>query len=206
MKKSIFTFALGIFLQLTYAQDIPQLPTSIIVTGGLNLASLAYNDYFLATDVNPGFSGGAMLRTDGDIFVLTGLQYVQANPTMADKANVQSDKVSLQFLQLPLMFGIHILKSPDYKRTLHAQLGASLSTLLSVSSNSLGISKETINNTVFNFKLGIGTDLGRFTVDINYNMLISHLYNVAGYNNRAKLKCFEFMVGYKINLGKKGED
>lgn len=206
MKNSLLAFCLALVLQFGYAQDKPEIPACLIVYGGLNMSSLQDFDYFFLSDANPGFSGGAMIRTDEDFFFSAGLHYVEANPTLTSRDGGGSEKVSFQLLQLPLMAGLKIVKSQDNARALRIQLGPSLSTLLNVSDNDLGITKDVIDKTLFTVKAGVGADLGRFVADINYNLLVSNLYDIAGANNEAHLKAWEFTLGYKINIKKKAGD
>jgi hypothetical protein len=161
-------------------------------------------NYYYSSDANAGFSGGICLRTDGDIYFLGGLQYVSVNPTMIYTADsTYSEKVNFQYLQVPLMLGFHLVKSEDLKKAFHVQLGGSFTSLLNVSENNIGIDQDNLRKTGFTFKAGVGADLWIFVADINYNLLLSHVYEDAGYNNKAKMLCWEFSLGVKIDLTKK---
>ncbi|MFI5218233.1 MAG: porin family protein [Bacteroidia bacterium] len=203
MKNLLLIGALTVLIHTANAQEKPLLPMCVILHGGVNLTSLDPNEYIYSPNAEIGFSGGAMYRTDGDLYLLGGLQYVSANPTISDAINMKSEKVNLQIFQVPLMAGVQILKSPDSKRCMHGQMGASFSILLDVAENSLGIEKENLWTTGFTFKGGIGADLGMFVVDFHYNLLLTHLHDYAGYDNKSRLLCWELSVGYKINIGDK---
>jgi hypothetical protein len=195
---AIFT----LFVCSANAQEKPLLPMCVILHGSVNLTSLDAHEYVYSPHAQVGFGGGAQFRTDGDVYLLGGLQYVSVNPVITESVHYTSEKVNLQILQIPLMGGIQIVKSVDSKKCMHAQIGASLSTLLSVADNSLGIEKENLWKTGFTFKTGVGADLWMFVVDFHYNLLLTHVYDYSGSDNKSRLLCWEFSVGYKINVGK----
>lgn len=194
----ITSFALG-----NAAAQSGDMPRSIYVNGAFNLAALPASDYYFNSEANPGFSGGAMFRTDGDLYLLAGIQYVNVSPTMQYWNGTIADEVNMQLLQIPVMAGLHVAKSPDLKRALHLNLGGSFSTLLDIGENDLGITKDDLKSTGFTVKTGIGADLWRFVVDLNYNLLLTHVYDIAGYNNKAKLMCWELSIGYRFDLKQK---
>ncbi|MEO8148628.1 MAG: outer membrane beta-barrel protein [Bacteroidia bacterium] len=201
----MYKYILSIFfsfitLNLFAQSDESVMPYSIIINGALNLAGLSHNDIMFESKANPGFSGGALFRTNGDLYLLAGVQYVSVNPTLTSKNTYATEKVSMQYFQIPVMAGYHIYKTDDLKKCIHAQLGGSFSTLLDVSENSLGIEQDNLKKTGFTVKAGVGADLWIFVADINYNLLLTHVYEEAGYNNKAKLMNWEFSLGVKINL------
>jgi hypothetical protein len=206
MMKNILTIVLfSITIYTARAQDKPLLPMSVILNGTINLTSLEPHEYLYSPKAGLGFGGGAQFRTDGDVFLLGGLQYLSVNPTIADKSSDKSEKITLTMLQIPVMAGIHFVKSHDSKRCLHGQIGASFSILLDVADNGLGIKKENLWSTGFTFKAGVGADLYRFVVDLHYNLLLTHVYEESGWDNKSRLVDWEFTVGYKIDIGKKGK-
>lgn len=207
MKKIILSISLCIMTLASFAQDDELvMPYSVIVNGALNLTGLSSNDYHFDSKAHPGFTGGAALRTNGDFYVLGGFQYVSVNPTLTDKTSHLSEKINMQYLQIPLMAGYHIVKSKDLKQCMHSQLGGSFSSLLSVSENNLGINQDALRKTGFTVKAGVGADLWMFVFDINYNLLLTHVYEEGGYNNKAKLMSWEFSLGAKFNLWNKVHD
>ncbi len=203
MKNIIKTAVFTLLIHAANAQDKPLLPMCVILDGSVNLTSLDPNEYIYSPNAGLGFGGGALFRTDGDVYLLGGFQYVSANPTITINSGTQSEKVNMQLLQIPLMGGIQIFKSQDSKKCMHGQMGASLSTLLNVSENSLGVEQENLWKTGFTFKAGIGADLWMFVADLHYNLLLTHVYDYSGYDNKSRLVCWEFSIGYKIDIGKK---
>jgi hypothetical protein len=202
MKKTILTCLLGILFLFTYAQEKPEMHASVIFYGGFNLTTIQQYDYFYASNANPGFSGGAMIRSNGDLYLTGGMQYVSVDPTMTNKQADKTEKVSLQYFQVPIMAGWHFVKSKESTRAMHVQLGASITRLLSVSQNSLGIDEDNLERTGLTVKAGLGADLWRFVVDFHYNLLLTHIYDEPGYNNQSNLMCWEFSVGFKIPINK----
>lgn len=206
MKNYFLSVSICLLTLAVSAQDEPVMPYSIIANGAVNLAGLSKNDYEFDSKANAGFTGGAVLRTNGDFFILGGFQYVSVNPTLTYKTTEETEKINLQFLQIPIMAGLHIVKSKDLKQCMHAQLGGSFSSLLSVSENDLGINQDDLKKTGFTVKAGVGADLWIFVADINYNLLLTQVYEESGYNNKAKLMSWEFSLGVKLNLWTKERD
>lgn len=203
MKNTILITAFITLMHTAKAQDKPDLPMCVILNGTANLTTIGKYDYFFSSDANPGFGAGGMFRTDGDFYLLGGIQYVNAKPTLTYYSTSQSEKVTMQLLQIPLMGGMQFVKSADSKKCFHGQMGASFSMLLDVSDNDLGIQEDDLWNTGFTFKAGIGADLWMFVADINYNLLLTHVYDMPGDDNKVRLMCWEFSLGIKIDIGEK---
>jgi hypothetical protein len=203
MKKTILILINCLLMFNCFSQEKPDLPVCLIFNGALTLSSMEKDDAYFTSSANPGFAVGAAIRSDGDIFLSGGLQYLTINPTITNTDIGVTDHVNAQYFQIPLMAGIHVLKSIDATKCAHVQLGGSFTTLLNVSDNDVGINKDNLKNNGIYVKGGIGTDLWRFVANINYNLLVTHFYDFAGYNNRTRLLCWEFSIGYKLNLEKK---
>ena len=202
MRKAVLTFINCLFIFSVYSQEKPTLPACVVINGALNLSGMETDDSFYSSNSNAGFSGGAYIRSDGDFFLTGGLHYASINPTISSKTEYATGIVSMQYFQIPVSVGLQIVKSPDALQCMNVHLGGSFSTLMSVSENNLGITKGDIKNNGFNFVGGIGADLWMFVVGVDYNLLLNHLYDYAGYDNKTRLICWEFSIGMKINLGK----
>jgi hypothetical protein len=206
MKKTTLIFSAMLMTTVLAAQDRPILPPCIIASAALNLSGMASTDAAFSVDANPGFSVGAEYRMDGDFFLQGGLHFVSMNPTLTDIASDKSDKVNLQFFQVPLMAGLQIVKSEDSKQAFHVLIGGSFGTAVGVTDNTLGITLDDIKTFNYNFKIGVGGDFGKFVANIYYNRVLSHLYDTPGYNNRSRLMCWEFSLGYKFEFQRPGAE
>lgn len=200
------TFFISICLFITAlhvsGQNDDVMPACVMAHGGVNLTTLNQN-YFYSSDARIGYQAGASFRTNGDFYFQAGMQFVQVNPVFTYDGTDSSDKVSMKYFQVPVLAGVQIVKSKDMSRTMHATLGGSFTTLFDVSENELGITQNDLRTFGFTVKAGLGAEFGKFFTDLNYNLLVTKVYDVPGYNNKAKLMCWELNVGYKFNLKKK---
>ncbi|MEO5571005.1 MAG: hypothetical protein ABIT08_12695 [Bacteroidia bacterium] len=86
-KKTILTAAMCLAMLAGYAQEKPDMPACIIVSAGLNISALETADTYFSSDTNPGFSGGVVIRSDGDIYVTGDIPYASINPTLTSKTD-----------------------------------------------------------------------------------------------------------------------
>jgi hypothetical protein len=178
------------------AQDTNQPPACILIYGGANL-SFVNSAYVYSSEARAGYQAGVAYRTTENFYFQGGVQFIHADPNMS---YILSDDVPMNYIQFPILAGLNVSKSPDLRHTLHVHLGGSFTTLLSVGDNDLGLTINDLRKTGFTVKTGIGTDQGIFFADLNYNLLLTHLYDVPGYNNKARLGSWELNAGIKLNL------
>ncbi len=201
MKRILISTCLLLSTYFTFAQGNDEiLPACVIVNGAVNLTDITQKNYTYSTKANLGYNAGAMFRTNGDFYLLAGLQYIRVNPSVTNTNTGESEKIGMSYFQVPLMGGLQIVKSKDLSKCFHAQLGGSFTTLLDITDNDFGVEESDFRKTGFTVKAGIGADLWIFVADLNYNLLLTKVYEDPGYNNKAKLMCWEFSIGVKINL------
>ena len=199
--KQILTSVLVLLVISSSKGQNDVMPACIMANAGVNLTDLNRN-YFYSSNAQPGYQIGGNFRTNGDIFLMAGIQFEQINPKMTYLTTNSTDKVSMSYLQVPVLAGAHIVKWNEKQNTFHATLGGSFTTLLDVSENNVGISKDDLRTFGFTVKAGLGVDIWKLIIDLNYNLLITKVYDTPGYNNKAKLMSWELMLGYKFPLKK----
>src|SRR3954468_7415472 len=114
MKRFSFLLLFLAGVETSYAQEEYQIPPCVIVHAGPNLSSLFHNDQFWSSNPKTGFTGGVLMRSNDNLYWMTGVNYIMANTTMTSYELHATDDVSMQFLQLPIMIGYHIAKSTDH--------------------------------------------------------------------------------------------
>ena len=200
MNKLILLLVLFLTSVNCLAQDDDILPACVMINAGINLTDITQKNYVYSSKAQPGFNVAAAFRSNGDFYLLGGLQYLQINPKVIETSSGVSEQISLSYFQIPVMAGLQIVKSDDLTKCFHAQLGGSFTTVIDVADNDFGVTKDSFRKTGFTVKAGIGADLWNFIIDLHYNLLMTKVYDDPGYNNKAKLMSWELTVGYKFNL------
>lgn len=173
MKNLLIVFAF-IFVSAT----ISLAQKSVNVQVGLNATNLEYESdiAYLEDRAHLGWHAGVSLRFGDRIYLQPGVLFYSTNLGLGDRNSTIEDiieKRSVNYLKVPVSVGIDALRV-DWI-TLRAYAGLTGNTVLSVESNLL-ISKNAFSDFHMNGLIGIGADLGPFTIDLSFEPGITRVF------------------------------
>lgn len=183
MKNLLIVFAFILFsANILWAQK------SVNVQVGLNATGLEYESdiAYLEDRAHLGWHAGVSLRFGDRIYLQPGVLFYSTNLGLGDKNSSIEDiieKRSVNYLKVPVSLGVDALRV-DWI-TLRAYAGLTGNTVLSVESNLL-VSKSAFSDFHLNGLIGIGADLGPFTIDLAFEPGITKVFENIN-NSRANV-------------------
>lgn len=192
MKKLFYTLALFIALGTTSILAQTSSPFHLGVKAGANFTNISTSLKDYSTKTATGFSGGIVSRLDLQNFYLQAEFMYTTKNTEFKSVNDVTDKANWQNVEVPLVLGYKLVNQPYF------QLRAFGGGLYSNTINN-DFSKESIKG-FFNdfdksnigYRVGLGVDVYKFTVDASYDGGLSDMSN----SYKSKPSSITVTVGY----------
>jgi hypothetical protein len=203
MKRSILTIILLIFVLPTFAQLNLGIKGSInsskITTDNFSATGYTFKDF--KSDAKSGYNLGAFARIGKKIYLQPELLYcVRKGQSTSGTTN---QILKLKTIQIPVLLGLKLI---DLKiLSIRAFTGPAMSfvtTGSTVESNLTNIDPKNFKNNIWDWQLGAGVDVLKFTFDIRYEWGLSNVSDVntnvsqIGFNNKGNV--LTFSLGWKI--------
>lgn len=206
MKKSILTIALLTIVLSTYAQLPFTFDLGIkagINSNQVNTSSATINNINYTNFTSTGKSGfdfGIFARLGGKrLYLQPELLYCQQNGQSGDALVTQN--LNLKTIQVPVLLGFKLINLRV--ASLRAFTGPAMSYVLTSSNLEMNLPNfdpKNLKNNIWNWQLGAGIDILKFTFDIRYSWGLSNTsegnLNNIGFVN--KVKAMTFSVGFKF--------
>jgi len=206
MKKSFLTISLVIIVMSSYAQ-LPftfdfglkaGINSSQIITSSSTINSVNYSNF--TSPGKSGFDFGAFARLGGKrIYLQPELLYCQQNSQSSNALITQ--EVNLKTIQVPVLLGFKLINLKV--ASLRAFTGPSMSYVLTSSNIKMNLPNfdpKNFKNNIWNWQLGAGVDILKFTFDVRYQWGLSNTsdgtLNNVGFVN--KVNSVTFSIGFKF--------
>lgn len=165
---------------------------------------IGLNSYQLQTNVDgfefkpkSGFNLGVDFRIGDGFYIAPGVHYFALD---ADFEGIKEDignapimdNVKQEVVRFPLYVGVSLIDVSKFK--LRVQGGGIASMPFKISENDFGFGKDDFKKARFSAGLGAGVDLGRLTLDVNYELGLQEVFSVAGIE--AKERVITASVGW----------
>ncbi len=209
MRKSILTITLlsivlSSFAQLPFTFDIGLkggINSNQLSTENNTINGVSYSDFTSA--VKSGFNIGAFARLGGKkLYLQPELLYCQKNSqsTSSSPASL-TQTVNLKTIQIPLLLGYKIINLKV--ASIRAFTGPAMSFAMSgsnVKSNLNNLALNNLKNNIWDWQLGAGIDLLKFTFDVRYEWGLTNISDPGpsniGFVNKGK--GLTFSLGFKF--------
>ena len=211
MKKSILTITLMTLVFISYAQlpftfDLGLkfgINSSKITTKNPSISGYNFSDF--RSDAKSGFDFGAFARIGGKkIYLQPELLYCKRNGQTSFTAGSQTGEQSLDLktIKIPVLLGFKLI---DLKlASLRAFTGPAMSFVSSgsnIRSAVVNLDPKNYKNNIWDWQLGAGVDVLKFTFDVRYEWGLSKLSEGGtttniGFVNKGNL--LTFSLGFKF--------
>lgn len=185
----LFSIMLTAFAFNSYAQS----PLNVGIKAGLNFTDFSSNPKEYSTKNSSGFGVGAMARIN------ISRSYIQADLMYTEKSikfeslNGGSDKKTLKNIEIPVVYGYKLLKSPLYNVRLFG--GGVYSVVLNnLSKGAVDDAFNEFDKSNIGYRVGAGVDILKFTVDVSYDGGLSNISK----SFSSKPNTWFISVGYKF--------
>ena len=214
MKKSILTIALltlviSTFAQLPFTFDLGLklgINSSKITTDNFSFNGYNYADF--KSDAKSGFDFGVFARIGGKrVYLQPELLYCKRNGQSNSSTGSQtaSQTLDLKTMKIPVLLGYKLI---DLKvASIRAFTGPAMSFVMNGSTvsgavNSSSLDPKNFKNNIWDWQLGAGVDVLRFTFDVRYEWGLTKISdggnttNNIGFVNKGNL--LTFSLGFKF--------
>jgi hypothetical protein len=173
-----------------------KIKSDIIVYGGANFNDLHTTSEIYKPVAGTGWHAGAMYKRGGFFYWQVGARYNSAlyNLLTIDGTDTTHDTFRVTDLDLPLTGGINVLPFLNRLIDLHLFLSAVPAFELSVSENTLGITKDKTNSFNFYGQGGVGLDVFSLLIEAGFN------YGFADLLKNAKSNPGQFFINLGVKL------
>ncbi|MGS4347253.1 porin family protein [Myroides odoratus] len=184
----LFSMLLTSFAFNSYAQS----PINVGIKAGANFTNFSSNPKEYSSKTASGFGVGAMARIN------LNRSYIQADLMYSEKSiklesDLSSDKTKLKNIEIPVVYGYKLLKSPLYNLRVFG--GGVYSVILNdLSKGAVDNAFNDFDKSNIGYRVGAGVDLLKFTVDVSYD---GGLNNVSK-SFSSKPNTWFIAVGYKF--------
>lgn len=184
----LFSIMLTAFAFNSYAQS----PLNVGIKAGLNFTDFSSNPKEYSTKNSSGFGVGAMARIN------ISRSYIQADLMYTEKSvkfesAFGSDKATMKNIEIPVVYGYKLLKSPLYNVRLFG--GGVYSVVLNnLSKSSVDNAFNEFDKSNIGYRVGAGVDILKFTVDVSYDGGLSNISK----DFSSKPNTWFIAVGYKF--------
>ena len=184
----LFSILLTSFAFNSYAQS----PINIGIKAGANFTNFSSNPKEYSSKTASGFGVGAMTRIN------LNRSYIQADLMYSEKSikfesPLSSDKTKMKNIEIPVVYGYKLLKSPLYNVRIFG--GGVYSVILNdLSKGSVDHAFDKFDKSNIGYRVGAGVDVLKFTVDVSYD---GGLNNVSK-DFSSKPNTWFIAVGYKF--------
>ncbi len=207
MKKLILTIALIIFASAIYAQlpftfDLGlkgSINSSELKTGDATINNISYANFKSAT--KSGYNLGIFARLGGKrMYFQPEIMYCQKNG-QSNIGTLVIQTLDLKTIQIPLLAGYKLI---DLKvASIRAFTGPAMSFPTSgsgIKSNLTNVSPNNLNKNIWDWQLGAGIDILKFTLDVRYEWGLSNISDSnpskIGFVNKGNV--LTFSLGFKF--------
>ncbi|WP_413513175.1 porin family protein [Myroides odoratus] len=194
MKKLGLLFSI-LLTSLTF-HAYAQSPINIGIKAGANFTTLSHDLKEYSNKSSTGFGLGVMARINlNRSYIQADLMYMEKNSKFeSSQAGLSNDKTTMKNLELPVVYGYKLLKSPLYNVRIFG--GGVYSVVLnnSISKNEVGNAFKDFDKSNIGYRVGAGVDILKFTVDVSYD---GGLNNVSK-DFKSKPNTWFVAVGYKF--------
>jgi len=210
MKKSILTFTfltlvMSTFAQLPFTFDLgvkAGINSSKITTDNPSAVGYTYSDF--KSDVKSGYNIGAFARIGGKkLYFQPELLYCKRNGQSSFTNGSQT--LNLKTIQIPLLLGYRLINLKI--ASVRAFTGPAMSFVTNgssvniISSTISQFKADNFKSSIWNWQLGAGVDVLKFTFDVRYEWGLSKLSDGGsttniGFTNKGNVLTFSF--GFKF--------
>ncbi|MGG5576089.1 porin family protein [Myroides sp. C15-4] len=185
----LFSIMLTAFAFNSYAQS----PINVGIKTGLNFTDFSSNPKEYSTKNSSGFGVGAMARINiSRSYIQADLMYTEKSIKF-ESANGGSDKKTLKNIEIPVVYGYKLLKSPLYNVRLFG--GGVYSVVLNnLSKGAVDEAFNEFDKSNIGYRVGAGVDILKFTVDVSYDGGLSNISK----SFSSKPNTWFIAVGYKF--------
>ncbi|MGG5507304.1 MULTISPECIES: porin family protein [unclassified Myroides] len=184
----LFSIILTTFAFNSYAQS----PINVGIKTGLNFTDFSSNPKEYSTKNSSGFGVGAMARIN------LNRSYIQADVMYTEKSvkfesPLGSDKTTMKNIEIPVVYGYKLLKSPLYNVRVFG--GGVYSVVLNnLSKSSVDNAFNEFDKSNIGYRVGAGVDVLKFTFDVSYDGGLSNVSK----DFSSKPNTWFIAVGYKF--------
>ncbi len=207
MKKSILTITLMTLVLISFAQlpftfDLGLkvgINSSKITTDNPSISGYTYSDF--KSDAKAGFDFGAFARIGGKkVYLQPELLYCKRNGQSSFSTGTQT--LDLKTIKIPILLGYKLI---DLKiASIRAFTGPAMSFVMnssSIKSNLVNIDPKNFKNNIWDWQLGAGVDVLKFTFDVRYAWGLTNISDGGsitniGFVNKGNL--LTFSLGFKF--------
>ena len=182
---------------LVNAQTNVPYPSSLSLSGSVNLCNVNSNTDVYTSETNTGFNTAIHFRTEGRFFGLTGFQFFSFYPRITNTSTQVTEIINLQYFSVPVECGYHLYTKENF--SMYVASGGLINTLFYAGDNSIGVKQGSLGKYGFGLKAGIGADIRFIFTEINYNYLLTEIYSEE-VDKKSQLNCFEFSIGCRFTL------
>lgn len=169
---------LGLAVLLTFSVGILSAQVRLNPKIGLNAYDVSAEDGNYQIDGKTGFHAGLDLRIGDKVYFQPGAHYYALRADFGEDGvieNLLTDDIALQTVRVPVLIGTSIINADAF--ALRAHVGGVGLFPLNVNDNSFLITKSDYKSVNFGAVVGAGLDLGKLTVDINYDFGLTDNFN-----------------------------
>jgi len=194
--KKILIIAFGLLLS-NYAFS----QFTINPQAGLTASMLTTDPEGTETSGRIGYTFGASARMGDKIYFNPGIFWVRSSNELTTRTQLEDegtsfgeirDNASINMIHIPMQVGLKVINTDPFALRLAA--GPSLSWVTNVQDNDLGLTQDSYNERIWGAKVGAGIDILFLTVDLNYELGITELYQ----NSDAKNNILSLTAGIKF--------
>ncbi|MDY6327386.1 MAG: porin family protein [Bacteroidales bacterium] len=171
MKKSTAILTAALFLALFSGKVAAQSQFSIGIKAAVN-----GSNYYKLTKSGVGFDAGVFMRFGNGFFFQPEVNYAFKSSSFRDALNEFSTNLKLKqhCISVPALLGYHFINNENFKFRL--TLGPRFD--FKVKDNLEGTEWRT-NNLIWGGQIGLGIDVWRFTIDVNYCYAADNFHNTS---------------------------
>jgi hypothetical protein len=153
-----------------------------------------------------GFHGGVFMRIGKRIYFAPEVLYTFSGANFSNEGStsdsIWKEKIGIGSLDVPLLFGLNIIRSQMLKWRLELGPVASFTTntkITNLNDAEGPITSGDVNSTQWRILAGTGIDLWFLTLDIRYQYALNSLIkNVQNYNFNTKNSMISVSLGFKL--------
>lgn len=166
---------------------------------GVNASRLTTDPVGTEREARVGYQLGFNLRLgEGNFYFQPGVKWLRVGTALKSKSQLGSgfdfkDNVDVSSVQVPVLAGLRLINTKLLG--LRANAGPALTLVTSVNDNAFGLKKEDYQSMIWGGIFGIGVDLLIITVDLNYELGLSKVFENA---TEAKNNVWRFEAGVKL--------
>lgn len=166
---------------------------------GFNLYDISDDAGDFKVDGKSGFHLGVDFRIGESIYVQPGIHYYSLNTDFEglindDATNVIKDDVRANNIRIPLVLGAKFLNTDVLG--LRAQVGGVGMIPFNIKDNDLLIGKDDYKAVNFGATVGAGVDIGRVTLDLNYDFGLTDSFDKDEINFSGKGNVLSLSLGF----------